>query len=147
MHGGCFSFPAVQEERQRAKERGEVEVESTTSANSEMPVEMILDAEMAVENQLDIYMDNPNDISGSLGMAAEKQMYSLVDWAKRIPHFTELSLDDQIILLKTGQYAYLFNCRQYSFIHSGNLYSASSRGYYSEALPAQSRPKKDFRGM
>lgn len=77
-------------------------MESTTSANSEMPVEMILDAEMAVENQLDIYVDNPNDISGSLGMAAEKQMYSLVDWAKRIPHFTELSLEDQIILLKTG---------------------------------------------
>lgn len=102
MHDNCFPYPAVQEERQRAKERGEVEVESTTSANSEMPVEMILDAEMAVENQLDIYVDNPNDISGSLGMAAEKQMYSLVDWAKRIPHFTELSLDDQIILLKTG---------------------------------------------
>jgi len=30
----------------------------------------------------------------------------------------------------------------YSFIHSGDLYSASSRHYYSEALPAQSRPKK-----
>jgi len=29
-----------------------------------------------------------------------------------------------------------------SFIHSGDLYSASSRHYYSEALPAQSRPKK-----
>jgi len=30
----------------------------------------------------------------------------------------------------------------YSFIHSGDLYSASSRHYYSEAHPAQSRPKK-----
>src|SRR6218665_2576343 len=30
----------------------------------------------------------------------------------------------------------------YSFIHSGDLYSASSRDYYSEALPAQSRTKK-----
>jgi len=26
-------------------------------------------------------------------------------------------------------------------IHSGNLYSAFSRDYYSESLPAQSRPK------
>jgi len=35
-----------------------------------------------------------------------------------------------------------------SFIHSGDLYSASSRDYYSEALPAQSRTKKkDFREM
>jgi len=33
----------------------------------------------------------------------------------------------------------------YSVIHSGDLYSASSRDYYSEALPAQSRAyKKDF---
>jgi len=33
----------------------------------------------------------------------------------------------------------------HSFIHSGDLYSASSRVYYSEALPAQSRTKKkDF---
>jgi len=30
----------------------------------------------------------------------------------------------------------------HSFIHSGDLYSASSRDYCSEALPAQSRPKK-----
>src|SRR6218665_2668446 len=30
----------------------------------------------------------------------------------------------------------------HSFIHSGDLYSAYSRDYYSEALPAQSRTKK-----
>jgi len=36
----------------------------------------------------------------------------------------------------------------HSFIHSGDLYSASSRHYYSEALAAQSQPKKkDFREM
>src|SRR6218665_2569020 len=29
----------------------------------------------------------------------------------------------------------------FKFIHSGDLYSASSRDYYSEALPAQSRTK------
>ena len=34
-----------------------------------------------------------------------------------------------------------------SFIHSGDLYSASSRDYYSEALPAQPRTKKDLREM
>src|SRR6218665_92691 len=34
------------------------------------------------------------------------------------------------------------------FIHSGDLYRASSRHYYSEALPAQSQPKKkDFRDI
>ena len=36
----------------------------------------------------------------------------------------------------------------HSFIHSGDLYSASSRDYYSEALAAQPRTKKkDFREM
>jgi len=33
------------------------------------------------------------------------------------------------------------------FIHSGDLYSASSRHYYSEPLSAQSWPKKDLREM
>src|SRR6218665_1316241 len=48
-------------------------------------------------------------------------------------------------------YVYVCICRCvfiHSFIHSGDLYSASSRDYYSEALPAQSRTKKkDFREM
>src|SRR6218665_1120823 len=36
----------------------------------------------------------------------------------------------------------------HSFIHSGDLYSASSRDHYSEALPAQPRTKKkDLREM
>jgi len=36
----------------------------------------------------------------------------------------------------------------HSFIHSWDLYSTSSRHYYSEVLPAQSRPKKkDLREM
>ena len=36
----------------------------------------------------------------------------------------------------------------HSFIHSGDLYSASSRDYCSEALPAQPRTKKkDLREM
>jgi len=38
--------------------------------------------------------------------------------------------------------------RGVSFIHSGDLYSASSRNYYSEALPSKSQTKKkDFREM
>jgi len=35
-----------------------------------------------------------------------------------------------------------FSAMYHSFIHSGDLYSASSRANYSEALPAQPRPKK-----
>lgn len=48
---------AVQEERQRGKERGENEVESTSSFNDDMPVEKILDAELAVEPKTETYSD------------------------------------------------------------------------------------------
>jgi len=33
---------------------------------------------------------------------ADKQLFALVEWAKRIPHFSELPLDDQVILLRAG---------------------------------------------
>jgi len=93
---------AVQEERQRVKEKGEGEVESTTSANSEMPVERILEAELAVEPKTDTYLDAPKDAVTNICQAADKQLFTLVDWAKRVPHFTELPLEDQVILLRAG---------------------------------------------
>jgi hypothetical protein len=113
---------AVQEERQRAKEKGEVEVESTTSANSEMPVELILEAELAADALMDFSADM--GLGGGSGttlgyggngdeaarlevpdvvyQAMERQLTALVDWAKRVPHFVELPLDDQVTLLRVG---------------------------------------------
>ncbi|KAK3088566.1 hypothetical protein FSP39_020704 [Pinctada imbricata] len=93
---------AVQEERQRVKEKGEGEVESTSSANSDMPVEKILEAELAVEPKNDTYIDTQKDAVTNICQAADKQLFTLVEWAKRIPHFTELPLDDQVILLRAG---------------------------------------------
>ena len=55
------SVTAVQEERQRVKEKGEGEVESTSSANSDMPVEKILEAELAVEPKSESYLDTQKD--------------------------------------------------------------------------------------
>lgn len=52
-----FVRAAVQEERQRGKERGENEVESTSSFNEDMPVDKILDAELAVEPKTETYSD------------------------------------------------------------------------------------------
>ena len=34
--------------------------------------------------------------------AADRQLYQLVEWAKHIPHFTELPIEDQMVLLKYG---------------------------------------------
>ncbi|XP_005159469.1 retinoic acid receptor RXR-beta-A isoform X7 [Danio rerio] len=98
---------AVQEERQRNKER-DGEVESSSAANEEMPVEKILEAEMAVEQKTELHADgssggsSPNDPVTNICQAADKQLFTLVEWAKRIPHFSELSLDDQVILLRAG---------------------------------------------
>uniref|UniRef100_A0AAZ3QMR5 Retinoic acid receptor RXR n=1 Tax=Oncorhynchus tshawytscha TaxID=74940 RepID=A0AAZ3QMR5_ONCTS len=98
---------AVQEERQRGRERGENEVESTTSFNEEMPVDKILDAELAVEPKTETSADegpgnSTNDPVTNICQAADKQLFTLVEWAKRIPHFSELPLDDQVILLRAG---------------------------------------------
>ncbi|XP_040040936.1 retinoic acid receptor RXR-gamma-B isoform X1 [Gasterosteus aculeatus] len=98
---------AVQEERQRGRERGESEVESTSSFNEEMPVDKILDAELAVEPKTETYSDgspsnSTNDPVTNICQAADKQLFTLVEWAKRIPHFSELPLDDQVILLRAG---------------------------------------------
>uniref|UniRef100_A0A668UZ43 Retinoid X receptor beta n=1 Tax=Oreochromis aureus TaxID=47969 RepID=A0A668UZ43_OREAU len=100
---------AVQEERQRNKDR-DGEVESTSAVNEEMPVEKILEAEMAVEQKTELnnyqrkfeFKQTPNDPVTNICQAADKQLFTLVEWAKRIPHFSELPLDDQVILLRAG---------------------------------------------
>ncbi|XP_041369294.1 retinoic acid receptor RXR-like isoform X2 [Gigantopelta aegis] len=93
---------AVQEERQRVKEKGDGEVESTSDANSDMPVEQVLEAELAVEPKIENYIDTQKDPVTNICQAADKQLFTLVEWAKRIPHFTELPLEDQVILLRAG---------------------------------------------
>lgn len=54
--------PAVQDERQRAKEKSESEADSLGCANEDMPVERIEEAELAVEPKTKTY------IKGSLGV-------------------------------------------------------------------------------
>ncbi|XP_067001872.1 retinoic acid receptor RXR isoform X2 [Anabrus simplex] len=98
---------AVQEERQRTKERDQNEVESTSSLHTDMPVERILEAEKRVEYKTENQMEFENTVN-SIGQAANicqatnKQLFQLVEWAKHIPHFTSLPLEDQVLLLRAG---------------------------------------------
>uniref|UniRef100_A0A3P8T2N0 Retinoic acid receptor RXR n=1 Tax=Amphiprion percula TaxID=161767 RepID=A0A3P8T2N0_AMPPE len=94
---------AVQEERQRNRER-EGELEFSVGVNDEMPVEKILEAETAVEQKTELHSDggSPHDAVTNICQTADKQLFALVEWAKRIPHFSELPLDDQVILLRAG---------------------------------------------
>lgn len=79
-----FLLAAVQEERQRGKERGESEVESTSSFNEEMPVEKILDAELAVEPKTETYSDGSP--SNSVRVARSQPLITF--WMRRpVWHF------------------------------------------------------------
>lgn len=43
--------------------------------------------------------DNNNSTNASRHLV---ECYQMIEWAKEIPHFSTLPLDDQIALLKTG---------------------------------------------
>ncbi|XP_051999963.1 retinoic acid receptor RXR-beta-B isoform X1 [Xyrauchen texanus] len=95
---------AVQEERQKNRER-DGDYECSSAVNEEMPVEKILEAETAVEHRTNLHSDatgSQNDPVTNICQTADKQLFTLVEWAKRIPHFSELPLDDQVILLRAG---------------------------------------------
>lgn len=55
---------AVQEERQRNKEKSENEVESTSNSQNEMPIERICEAELKVEHNTE--NDNSQVIYGKI---------------------------------------------------------------------------------
>lgn len=88
-----FLLAAVQEERQRGKERGENEVESTSSFNEEMPVDKILDAELAVEPKTETYSDGSP--SNSVRVARRRPKVSCevtqCSWARRLPADVQLN--------------------------------------------------------
>ncbi|KAM6993442.1 retinoic acid receptor RXR-beta-like [Passerculus sandwichensis] len=94
---------AVQEERQRGKDK-EGDGDFGVAPNEEMPVEKLLEAELAVEPKSDDGAGpggaSPNDPVTNICQAADKQLFTLVEWAKRVPHFSGLPLDDQVILLR-----------------------------------------------
>ncbi|XP_071276994.1 LOW QUALITY PROTEIN: retinoic acid receptor RXR-alpha-B-like [Agelaius tricolor] len=96
---------AVQEERQRGKDK-EGDADFGLAPNEEMPVEKLLEAELAVEPKSDDGAGpggaSPNDPVTNICQAADKQLFTLVEWAKRVPHFSGLPLDDQVILLRAG---------------------------------------------
>ena len=73
------------------------------SAFIDMPIEKLQEAEIASEPVYETYQVSTDDLLGTFCQAAEKQLYTLVDWAKRIPFFTDLPIDDQVTLLRSGE--------------------------------------------
>lgn len=43
------------------------------------------------------------DVVSNICQAADRHLVQLVEWAKHIPHFTDLPIEDQVVLLKAGE--------------------------------------------
>ena len=91
---------AVQEERQRSKSDkstgDDIDGENSNLGPGDMPAERILEAERGSDKlELD-HLAAETDIQTKFKYAGEKQLTSLVQWAKHIPHFSELAIDDQV---------------------------------------------------
>jgi hypothetical protein len=85
-----------------------MEAESTTTG-SEMPVDSILAAEMRTDSRAESMHGGgaPEDLDTlspyAMKSLTEHLCNSLADWAISVPHFTELSPEDQTVLLKAGK--------------------------------------------
>ena len=100
---------AVQEERQRGtgnKNAGDDDGgEGSILGPGDMPTDRILEAERICDkHEREQLTNEADDIQTKFKFAAEKQLTSLVEWAKQIPHFTSLCLDDQVGGQTEGQF-------------------------------------------
>ncbi|XP_076347614.1 retinoic acid receptor RXR-like isoform X2 [Tachypleus tridentatus] len=86
---------AVQEERRCMKNT----VESTSGSVSDLALEGTLEAELLVVKNEEL--DMSKEPVANMCKAADRQLYQLVNWAKHIPHFSDLPIEDQVVLLKT----------------------------------------------
>ncbi|CAF0933000.1 unnamed protein product [Rotaria sordida] len=109
---------AVQEERQKSGMGGEGESPSSpiasTGSNSnhmntntsvigdeEALIEKLIAAELSVEQKIDSYHEEECSYD-RLVSTSHSQISHLIEWAKRVPFFTSLSIDDQIALIRAS---------------------------------------------
>ncbi|XP_012231276.1 retinoic acid receptor RXR-like isoform X3 [Linepithema humile] len=98
----------VQEEGQRTKERDQSEVESTSNLHADISIERILEA----EKRVDCKLKEMNFTALAVNIRANclthichttvEQLLQIFSWARHIPHFISLPLEDQVCLLKNG---------------------------------------------
>ena len=74
------------------------EAENSNLGYGDMSIEGIMEAEMLCE-KLEM---NEAWARGNMESVWEKQLSSLVQWAKNIPHFTELAIHDQVLFMIYG---------------------------------------------
>ena len=67
-----------------------------------MPIERVLEAEKRGECKDEPQVNSDSAAMTNICQATDKQLFQLVEWAKHIPQFTELPLEDQVVLLRAG---------------------------------------------
>lgn len=110
---------AVQEERQKSGMSGDGESPSSpgmsnsgtnstlglsssgSASEDEVLIEKLMNAELSVEPKIDSYHEEECTYDRLLS-TTNSQLAHLTDWAKRVPHFNTLSLDDQVALVRAS---------------------------------------------
>ena len=107
---------AVQEERQKLVVSGEGEspssptsstssssnhMNTTNSDDAESLIDELLMVEYSSEPNLDTYIEKECSYN-CLISTNHIQLSQLINWAKRVPYFTTLSIDDQIALVRAS---------------------------------------------
>ncbi|CAF0919148.1 unnamed protein product [Adineta steineri] len=112
---------AVQDERQKSGMSGEGESPSSPTASTgsgsnhmnmgigssgsvgddEMLIEKLIAAELAVEPKFTTFHEEDCSYE-RLSSTTNTQLAQLIEWARRVPHFATLSIDDQVALVKAS---------------------------------------------
>lgn len=74
---------------------------SSSMGDDEMLIEKLISAELFVEPKLESYHEEECSYD-RLVSTTHSQLTQLVEWAKRVPHFATLSLDDQVALVRAS---------------------------------------------
>ena len=74
---------------------------SGSNNDDEMLIEKLIAAELLVEPKIESFHEEECSYDRLLS-TTNSQLSQLTDWAKRVPHFATLSLDDQVALVRAS---------------------------------------------
>ena len=74
---------------------------SSSGNDDEMLIEKLINVELAVEPKMESYHEEECSYDRLLA-TTNAQLSQLTDWAKRVPHFSTLSVDDQVALVRAS---------------------------------------------
>ncbi|XP_065068108.1 retinoic acid receptor RXR-alpha-B-like isoform X2 [Rhopilema esculentum] len=77
-----------------------VEVTSSRVEMPLIPIDSVVSAEGMVDPAIQLFANTSVDPIRHVCLAADKQLASLAEWAKKLPHFTSLEITDQVVLLQ-----------------------------------------------